>query len=213
MIRDIEQREVERIAKQYADRGYTVLVEPKAADGLPEELRVIAPDLVASRGDENIIIEVKTKGVNESRDRLIKLAKIVERYPNWRFYVHLFDPEEEAGRQSPQKATLVESLRSAKNLFDQGHRVASLLLLWSAFEAAGEAALRNEGVEVSAGWEHGSLEMGLTFHGLLEDEDYRRLSNIRNIRNLAAHGKVDLSVDDNDFDFLLNISERLIANS
>ena len=51
--------------------------------------------------------------------------------------------------------------------------------------------------------------MELAFRGLIEDEEYERLREIRGLRNLVAHGALGIEVQREDFDELAELTRRL----
>ena len=75
-------RRVEQIAQEYRDKGYEVLVEARAPQ-LPEPLARYRPDLVVRKGDEVVVIEVKSREISGD-PQLQELAEVVRRQPGWR---------------------------------------------------------------------------------------------------------------------------------
>lgn len=204
-----ERQEVQRLARKYREEGYAVLTDEEAAQVLPDTLRGFVPDLVASKGKEHILVEVRTKGESEDRERIVKLAEAVRQQPNWHLQVHLFEPDRRLSRIAMEPELIETYRRSALQLFESGQTVPALLLMWSVFEAASARALQAEGVDVAPTWEHGSLIMELAFRGLIEDEEYERMREIRGLRNLVAHGALGIEVQREDFDELAELTRRL----
>jgi hypothetical protein len=54
-----EREALRQYADWYSSQGYRVSVEPSPRE-LPEFLRTLAPDLIAHRNGENIVVEIKT---------------------------------------------------------------------------------------------------------------------------------------------------------
>ncbi|MFL5267770.1 MAG: hypothetical protein ACJ8AH_14435 [Stellaceae bacterium] len=54
-----EREVIRQHADWYSQQGYQVSVEPSPRE-LPEFLRTLAPDLIARRDGENIVVEIKT---------------------------------------------------------------------------------------------------------------------------------------------------------
>lgn len=143
-----ERQEVQRLARKYREEGYAVLTDEEAAQVLPDTLRGFVPDLVASKGKEHILVEVRTKGESEDRERIVKLAEAVRQQPNWHLQVHLFEPDRRLSRIAMEPELIETYRRSALQLFESGQTVPALLLMWSVFEAASARALQAEGVDV-----------------------------------------------------------------
>jgi Holliday junction resolvase len=84
-----EQLERERLlelAKEYRQKGYEVLLSPKPEE-LPDFLRGYRPDMIVRRGEEKVVIEVKSRPSIASAQYLRGLAQAVEEHPvgelNW----------------------------------------------------------------------------------------------------------------------------------
>lgn len=81
-----EQLERERLlelAEEYRKKGYEVLMPPKPEE-LPDFLRGYSPDMIVRRGEEAIVIEVKSRTSIASAQYLQGLAQAVEEHPGWR---------------------------------------------------------------------------------------------------------------------------------
>src|SRR5579859_7329581 len=50
---------MDQVANEYGRRGYDVILEPNPQD-LPDVLRTLRPDLLASRDDDHVVVFVKT---------------------------------------------------------------------------------------------------------------------------------------------------------
>lgn len=79
-----ERQRIERIAEEYRSKGYDVLVEPSGPD-LPPFLGNHRPDLIARRGDERLVIELKPSPSEAEPGRVRGLAEKIEREPGWKF--------------------------------------------------------------------------------------------------------------------------------
>ena len=76
-----ELRALRRIAEDYQRRGYTVIFEPPAAS-IPSFLGNYQPEILATKGDENMLIDVKTQGVRDVA-AFLRMWDEVERHPGW----------------------------------------------------------------------------------------------------------------------------------
>jgi hypothetical protein len=80
----MEQEVLGKVAQRYRDEGYDVLVHPRG-DQLPPFVANSQLDLIATRGNEGVIVEIKTNRIDLSRDhQLVRLAEIVNAQPGWR---------------------------------------------------------------------------------------------------------------------------------
>src|SRR5215471_9248296 len=89
-----ERDAIRQYADWYTQQGYVVSVEPPPRE-LPEFLRTLAPDLIARRDGENIVVEIKTSSP-ASFGAVQRLARALEHRAGWRLqvvYADIADPE------------------------------------------------------------------------------------------------------------------------
>src|SRR5205085_7120221 len=123
--------------RQYADwyshHGYQVSVEPSPRE-LPEFLRTLAPDLIAHRDGENIVLEIKTSSP-ASFEQVQRLARALEHRAGWKLlvvYADLADPEWAPTSQLPAIPELLARLANLNSVDEDGdQRRLEFLLLWS----------------------------------------------------------------------------------
>jgi len=187
----IERTEIERIAHEYTDQGYEVVVEPSGAD-LPDFVREYTPDLIAKRGKDCLIIEIKQPRPDAERDRIRAIAERVQSQPGWRFV--LISPQERPPNvitaeavQTPDDKYVRALAQDARRLLNEAHYEAALLLAWSAVEGAMRVAASRANVDVKRPdtW---SLMRELVSVGLLDRHRYTQLSDVFRWRSALAHG-------------------------
>lgn len=109
--------------------GWEVVEEP-GQQVLPQPLREFRPDILARRGSELLIVEVKSRRSSDL-SRLDALASAVARVPNakleidWQGDVAEFDPPEENIRVYLDEASRLLSVEAF---------TAALLIAWAALE-------------------------------------------------------------------------------
>jgi hypothetical protein len=187
---DLEAAAVQSLASRYRKEGYEVVVEPRDSE-LPEALRQFRPDLVARRGDELVVAEVKRRRPGGAAWREVeRLAEVTRALPRARFDLVVLDdaadgPEADGRDWSAEEAR--HALADAEELIDRGSAAPALLLLFAALEAQLRAVAAAEGVTVPARGV-GSLVSTLTMEGVLSRKDYRTLMDGLAVRNAVAHG-------------------------
>ena len=78
----MQQEAPERVAQRYRDEGYQVIVRP-FGEQIPPFLAGFQPDLIAIRGNEGVIVEIKINRMDLSSDHQIsRLAEIVKLVPD-----------------------------------------------------------------------------------------------------------------------------------
>ena len=81
--------------------------------------------------------------------------------------------------------------------------------IWSYLEAVAKIILREENVERHTHSVPISLLKDLTSFGQLTQDEYTRLKRVASLRNAAAHGYPNVSIDDQAFDDLIEVVEVL----
>ncbi len=201
--RSPEREFLEQVAERYRSDGYVVSVAPR--NELPAFLRDVQPDLIAKRGSENVVVELKRQTVDQS---LRRLAEIVSRQPGWRLDVVIYEPDFADPRRLVGKETVKAALKDAEQIANLGQLQAGLLAVSSAFEAAAVLALQKHGIErVPAS---ADLLKTLVSEGLISDDDYSALAEVSRLRNRVAHGALEQPIAREKFDTLLRFAYRLI---
>lgn len=185
-----ERQRIERIAEEYRSKGFDVLVEPSGPD-LPPFLGDHRPDLIARRGDERLIIELKP-ALAEAQPELVRgLAERIEREPGWKFVLIATSPAEELlpGEQLPllESPEVEQHLRQARLLLGSGQQEAALLLAWAAVEGQLRVLAKAEEIPLPRP-DTLTLLRQLVSLGLVDREQYRLLTDAYKARSAVAHG-------------------------
>src|SRR5258707_560165 len=144
MIETLGSEYVSTIAERYQQRGYQVVFKPDPSL-LPKEAKSLHPDFLASKGDEHIIVEVKSQQNLLGYPALMRIAEVIRRIPGWRLDVVVLE--------QPKRPFEAESLsvEEAKRRVEAADRVAegtgdfaaALLLLWTAAKSPVPSATRS----------------------------------------------------------------------
>jgi hypothetical protein len=180
---------LERVAQEYRDNGYEVIVGPIGED-LPDFIRDYRPDAIARTDKESVVIELKHSSSKSAHERIGAIAKRIENRPGWRFVLISPPPEEEAdaGRNlRPLESREIEArLREANLLGQTGHHAAALLLAWATVEAVMRRVSRDQSpTGRSDTWR---LMRELVSDGLLDRGRYQELTDLFRLRSAVAHG-------------------------
>src|SRR6266478_4600144 len=134
--KELHDRKLEEAANSYRTKGYRVVVEP-APQQLPDFLAGMEPDIVATKPDDRVIIEVKNKRALRSSDIHRRIADRIANQPGWRFELILFSSEGDIPsieEFSSLNETEIEGLvQEAKSTLDP--KIA-FMIAWVAAEAA-----------------------------------------------------------------------------
>ena len=175
----------QKLARRYQSEGYTVIVEPEK-DELPEFLRHFHPDLVALRADRSVAVEIKSSRRVRRTDYWRELAQAVRAHQGWHLEIVTngsSDPQEESISQAEIEARIDNSAALAA----AGEIEASLLVAWSAAEAAMRLVAERYDVKIS---DLGPLSLmsRLVGEGFMDRQDYEFVAALSYKRNAVAHG-------------------------
>lgn len=178
---------LKKIARQYSTEGYEVVVSPSPLQ-LPESLRGFSIDLLAKRGDETVVVQVK-KSTSQKPDRQLQvLAEAVNKIPNYSFdFIAAAQPAKAGRTEWLLSDELRKRINDAIQLMRMGFPEASTLLLWSATEGALRLLSAHQHLATRA--ESPSLIIkNLYSQGILDKNEYIILERAVRFRNAAVHG-------------------------
>lgn len=209
-----EQLERERLlelAKEYRQKGYEVLLPPKPED-LPDFLQGYHPDLIVRRGEEKVVIEVKSRSSIASAQYLRGLSQAVEEHPGWRVELVMTNPENALHsvkvEGSLQEHEITSQLQAARELTVH-HPEAAILYTWSLAEATLRLLTNQEGLDSSRP-EPLRLLKQLATEGMISQAEYQSLMNAFGLRNAIAHGFKTTHLTPNNVLELIEVTEQLL---
>jgi uncharacterized protein YutE (UPF0331/DUF86 family) len=200
-------RVVDEIAQKYERQGYRVIVEP-TQDELPDFLKAFRPDIIASRQDESVVVEVKAGGKSRPAD-YHELAVLLSHKPGWRFDLAVANGEQAADKESISLEEILALLKEGEDLEQRGRREASLLVTWPAIEAALRLAAEGRGVELPDLFPR-TLISRLYSDGVLDERDYQALRQGLMARNAVVHGFREKSLSANLLTHLRAVANHLV---
>ena len=120
-----ERQRAQAIAEEYRSRGYEVINQP-SPEQLPEFLAGHHPAMLVQKGDEAIIVEVKSRSSLTKDPRIRELARLVQAEPHWHFELVLVGEEEQLrapeGTRPFERDDILRALEGRKGLLSQGFR-------------------------------------------------------------------------------------------
>ncbi|MBN8930231.1 MAG: hypothetical protein BGO51_01015 [Rhodospirillales bacterium 69-11] len=99
-----------RTAQEYRRRGYDVKEAP-SREALPGFLTGLSPDLIASKGGDRVVVEIKRADRLKGSNDLTDLAARVADHPDWRFELITLAQPEVTGAERPSAASLARLLQ------------------------------------------------------------------------------------------------------
>lgn len=207
-----ELRALRRIAEDYQRRGYTVVSEPPAAS-LPSFLGNYQPEILATKGDENMLIDVKTEGVRDVA-AFMRMWDEVGRHPGWQMScatVPNVDPEvNTSGEISDLDVDgLLQHLREIDLLSRDSQAPPSVLTsLWIVYIAALRLFAIQEGFDRDGDTDLYRMDRAAS-NGLITNAEFEEARALLALRNRIVDGS-DAVVAPEDFLQLRQMIQRLI---
>jgi REase_AHJR-like len=207
-----ESRRVQELAREYERRGFKVEIEP-SRKSLPEFFGAYIPDLIAHRGNEHIVIEVKSRATLSSSKQLAAVAEKLKEHTGWRLELVVTNPtiSKEEDRPSLDSNSAKRRLAEAKELLSDGRLDAAILLGWSAAEATLRLKARIEGVPLKDAQPRYLVKL-LFSTGLLNKRDFQALDRIFVARSHIAHGFTAPNLPQRTVRTFLDAVSRLIGS-
>jgi uncharacterized protein YutE (UPF0331/DUF86 family) len=207
-----ERRRAPAIAEEYRSRGYEVIEEP-SPEQLPDFLSGYRPDLLVRRGDEAIIVEVKSRSSLVKDPRIRELARLLQTKPHWNFELvvvgeaeRLIAPE---GARPFERDDILRGIEAAERLLESGFSEAALVLAGSTSEATVRLLTEEEGVVLDRRNPLEILKQAVSI-GVISRDDYNFLTNVMKYRNALVHGFKTIDFDPTLVSELINVTKRLL---
>lgn len=210
----LEANRLDEVAARYAALGYQVVRNPKGKH-LPDFLAGFAPDLIAAKGNDRVLVEVKRRREASSGRGLAELAAAVAKQPRWRLDLVVFDTEDESAvperYESLDRETLHRQLNESLSLIAAGHENAGALLLWATFEGTLRTVAAAEAAAVAPTATPTDMIKALIYHGVLDEDDLALAEALLEHRNALVHGVRAATFDQAAFKALAKLTQRLLA--
>jgi REase_AHJR-like len=190
-------KKIQSTAQELRDNGYKVSIEPSNLD-LPFELGGYYPDLIATKGTEGIILEVKTSLSRLPIDRFQEIAEQIATHNGWRFLLVTLDDAIEnilpSGEQDlPSWEELKANSSKLDNLIQDSLFEPALLFFSSILEAVLRKRAMNQNIPIWRFPEKNLLNH-LFSNGEISMSELDLFKACLDLRNRVAHG-ISASID------------------
>jgi hypothetical protein len=208
-------KELEQVAQQYRDEGYAVVYTHPGMDHLNGLARISA-DLLATRGAENVLIQVKKSRADVEADPgILKQAEMVNARPGWRYDLVVLEKETPVQRvtekaQEPSHEQFQDMLTRARRAKELGFHEMALTYAWAALEAA-MRQLRDD-AELYGRTKPTELLRTLYGNGFLSRSEFDRAKVAWAIRTQAVHGFVPPNIDPLLIDDVLALAKKVMGS-
>ncbi|BAY74596.1 hypothetical protein NIES25_10100 [Nostoc linckia NIES-25] len=210
---NLERERLLKLGEEYREKGYEVFFHPDSED-LPDFLNRYRPDMIVRRGEENVVIEVKSRSSLSfpSNQYLANLAQAVEKHPGWRFELVMTNSEDTTyslkAEASLQEHEIKSQLQLVRELPIQ-HPESAMLYSWSLLEATLRLIAQKEELSLER-LDPRYLVKQLATEGVISQSEYQLLMNALPLRNSIAHGFKTKELTQNTVYELIDLTEQLL---
>ena len=211
----LEKQRARAIAEEYRSRSYEVIEGP-SPEQLPDFLSGYQPDLIMRRGDDAVVVEVKTRSSLAKDPQVRDLAQLLQGKPGWSFELVVVSEGEKLsvpeGTRSFAREEIIQNAVSAERLVDAGFSEAGLLLAWAAVEAAVRMLTENEGIVLDRMSPPYVVNQAVA-HGVISRDEYNLLTNAVQYRNALVHGFKITDFDPALVEELIRTTKRILQSA
>lgn len=191
-----EKLAIQSTADGLRKQGYSVVVNPEPS-AIPFDLNRYRPNILATRSDENLIIDIKSKGSHRSVERYREIAEIVGSHKNWRFMLSTLGDSESLERTpldgQADPGSLNRMLSKLDSLLSGENYDLTVPYLWSVYISAMRIAGEKADVPVDTTSDRSVLNHMYSL-GEISIDEYELAKRFLAIRNKAVHNlEVDIS--------------------
>jgi hypothetical protein len=213
VTQSLYEQKIQSTVQELIDNGYKVSIEPSSSD-LPFELGGYHPDLIATKGDEGIILEVKTTSNRLSVDRFQAIAEQIATHNGWRFLLITLDDTSESILPSGEKdlpswEELKTRLSNLDTLIQASLFEPSILFSSSILEAVLRKRAINQNLPIWRLPEKNLLNY-IFSSGEISMSDFDIFKSCLDLRNKVAHG-LATSIDPNLLSSAIASIKKLVA--
>lgn len=190
-IASLEVLRAKSIADRYRRKGYEVIEKPEP-NLLPDFLTGYRPDLILRKGDESIVVEVKSRESLIGYPKLGDLDERLRSQPGWKLSLVLVDTGRDirAHRDSRllTREDVADVIEESERLLVAGSVEAAFLRCWAGADAIMRIILEEEGEDPPGYATSGAILTQIMWEGLIHRDDYERLRRLLEYRNAYTHG-------------------------
>ena len=211
-VTSLERQRASALAEEYRSKGYEVIEEP-STEQLPDFLSGYRPDLLVRKGDEAVVVEVKSRSSLAKDAQIRDLAQLLQTKPHWNFELVVVAEAERIsapeGARPFERDDILRGIEAAERLLESGFSEAALLLAWSTAEATVRLLIEEEGIVLDHLNPPYILKQAV-MNGVIARDDYNFLTNIIKYRNALVHGFKTIDFDPALVSELISMTKRLL---
>lgn len=199
------------VADKFEQDGYIVTIEPEVSL-IPFDIYGYRPDLLAVKGDEKVIVEIKRSRSKVNSDLYLRVAEAVSRHPGWSF--KLVTLPEDFEKKSFRNFARLDQIQRTIDKVDKflkrpGSEEFVIFTLWNAYVYA--LLLRIEDNSDPKNWRSDLSILNTAYsQGVINFEELNKAKRFLEFRNFAAHN-VDLETSRLEIMEFLQQTKKLVT--
>lgn len=194
------------ILPQLQAEGFEVFLHP-SRQMLPSFLQPYRPDAIALKADKKLAIEVTTAG-GQTETKLQRLRQLFAGREDWELRVIYAPPlVVEKSIPVPSRELIQDHLDRVSVAYDAVGPTAALLTAWSVFEAVARSLIP---IGLTRPQQPVRLIEVLASEGYVTPDEADTLRRLGQVRNEAAHGRLDVAVSQEDLARLVDVIRTLL---
>jgi uncharacterized protein YutE (UPF0331/DUF86 family) len=180
-----ESEVLSRVSQSLVAEGFDVIVEPRGFD-LPDFLGALAPDAIAHRGDEHLVVEVVPRSIpSQAKLRLLRHALLGR--PGWSLRTVWTSGREVKAPNVSSLSDVLASLKEVAELIEGNHFRPAFLMCWAIFESLGRVLMP---AELKMPQTPSRIVEHIASAGLVSRDEASALRRMAQIRNRLIHGEL-----------------------
>jgi len=205
------EHELRQVAKRYEQEGYAVILRPNR-DQLPPFAADFGVDILATKGDQRVIVEVKRNRKDLSDNpKLSQLADIMNTEPGWRLDLVVVEPENSVqksvrGAAEPTVEQIGQMLAEAERLMQSGALSTACMVAWAGLEAAMRRVLHQD-----HGATPNALLRSIYASGDISKADFSLLDEAYKLRTQIVHGFMPTKLDERLVAEIIRAARHLLS--
>jgi len=202
------------IASIFERDGYQVFIEP-TIEQVPIDLGSYRPDLVAIKGEQGIVVEIKVSLKRLPTKKFNEISNMVSSHKGWKFALVTLDDDlnnilSVANARLPNADELKKRLDDVNKLIMLDMLPSALVLLWAQIESWLRIKADKNGEKLNL-LQPKRLINFLYSYGELSMEQVDSLNELMQLRNKLVHG-FDDTVSKKQLEIGLQILQELMKN-
>ena len=198
---------LDRVRANMTAQGYDVVVHPSKLQ-LPDFLQGLRPDAIASRGSENVLIEVVSRS-RGTENKIRRYREAISGQDSWTLQTVWTSGHSVPSKlAAPTRKVIEDRLKDIRELIDRESFDAAMLVSWATLEGAARNLIQSS---VERPQSPRRLIEQLEKYGLVGREDAKFLRELSELRNRLTHGDLNVRLSQAQALRFLEVLTRVIS--